>query len=47
MGNCGSDFLGFIVGVIALLGFKATTLTSIVIPILIMAIPIFDTLLPF
>ncbi len=44
MGNCGSDFLGFIVGVIALLGFKATTLTSIVIPILIMAIPIFDTL---
>ena len=44
MGNCGSDFLGFIVGVIALLGFKATTLTSIVIPVLIMAIPIFDTL---
>lgn len=45
MGNCGSDFLGFIIGVIALLGFKATTLTSIVIPIVIMAIPIFDTVL--
>lgn len=43
MGNCGSDFLGFIVGVIALLGFKGATLTSIVIPIVIMAIPVFDT----
>lgn len=44
LGNCGSDFLGFIIGVIALLGFKATTLTSIIIPVCIMAIPIFDTL---
>lgn len=43
LGNCGSDFLGFLIGIIALLGFKATTLTSIIIPICIMAIPIFDT----
>lgn len=43
LGNCGSDFLGFIIGVIALLGFKATTLTSLVIPLVILAIPIFDT----
>jgi len=43
MGNCGSDFLGFIVGVISLIGFKGATLTSIVIPIIIMAIPVFDT----
>ena len=43
LGNCGSDFLGFIIGVIGLLGFKGATLTSIVIPICILAIPILDT----
>ena len=45
MGDSGSLFLGFVISVIALLGFKATTLTSLVIPLLILAIPIFDTLL--
>ena len=45
LGNCGSDFLGFIIGVIGLLGFKGATLTSIVIPICILAIPILDTVL--
>ena len=43
MGDTGSLFLGFTISVIALLGFKATTLTSLVIPILILSIPIFDT----
>jgi UDP-GlcNAc:undecaprenyl-phosphate/decaprenyl-phosphate GlcNAc-1-phosphate transferase len=43
MGDSGSLFLGYIIGVIALLGFKAATLTSIIIPICILAIPIFDT----
>jgi UDP-GlcNAc:undecaprenyl-phosphate/decaprenyl-phosphate GlcNAc-1-phosphate transferase len=43
MGDTGSLFLGYIISVIALLGFKATTLTSIIIPICILAIPIFDT----
>lgn len=45
MGDSGSLFLGFMISVIALLGFKATTLTSLIIPILILAIPIFDTVL--
>ena len=45
MGDTGSLFLGFTISVIALLGFKATTLTSLVIPICILAIPIFDTAL--
>lgn len=45
MGDCGSTFLGFMIAVIALLGFKVTTITSLVIPILILAIPIFDTAL--
>ena len=45
MGDTGSLFLGFTISVIALLGFKATTLTSLIIPIVILAIPIFDTVL--
>ena len=45
MGDCGSTFLGFMISIIALLGFKVTTLTSLVIPIIILAIPIFDTAL--
>ena len=43
LGDTGSLFLGFIISVVALLGFKATTLTSFVVPILILAIPIIDT----
>ena len=43
MGDIGSTFLGFMIAVISLLGFKITTLTSLVIPILILALPILDT----
>ncbi len=45
MGDTGSLFLGYSISVIALLGFKATTLTSLIVPICILAIPIFDTAL--
>ncbi len=45
MGDTGSLFLGFMIAVIALLGFKVATITSLVIPIVILGIPIFDTLL--
>lgn len=44
MGDCGSTFLGFMISIIALLGFKVATITSLVVPMLILAIPIFDTL---
>lgn len=44
MGDSGSMFLGFIIAVIALLGFKNVTMTSLVIPLLILSIPILDTL---
>ena len=37
-------FLGFIISVISLLGFKGTILTSVFIPLLILAVPILDTL---
>jgi len=45
LGDSGSHFLGFIIAVIALLGFKNVTLTSLIVPIVILAIPILDTLL--
>lgn len=44
MGDSGSLFLGFMISVIALLGFKNVTMTSLIIPLLILAIPILDTL---
>jgi len=43
-GDSGAMFMGFMISVIALLGFKNVTLTSLIIPILILAIPILDTL---
>ncbi|HHW68901.1 MAG TPA: undecaprenyl/decaprenyl-phosphate alpha-N-acetylglucosaminyl 1-phosphate transferase [Tenericutes bacterium] len=43
-GDTGSMFMGFIISVIALLGFKNITLTSLVIPLLVLAIPILDTI---
>ena len=44
MGDSGSMFLGYMIAVISLLGFKNVTLTSFIVPILILAIPILDTL---
>lgn len=44
VGDIGSNFLGFIISIIALLGFKNVTLTSLIVPLLILAIPILDTL---
>lgn len=43
-GDSGALFLGFIIAVISLLGFKGTVLTSVFVPLLILAVPIFDTL---
>lgn len=45
MGDTGSMFLGFMIAVIALLGFKTATFTSFLTPILVLFIPILDTLL--
>jgi len=44
MGDSGSMFLGFIISVIALLGFKNVTFTSFIVPLFVLAIPILDTL---
>ena len=44
MGDTGSMFLGYIIAVIALLGFKNVTFTSVIVPIFLLAIPIIDTI---
>lgn len=43
MGDSGSMFLGFIIAVITLLGFKTIISTSIIIPLCILIVPILDT----
>ena len=43
MGDTGALFLGFMISVLALLGFKNITVISFVIPILILGVPISDT----
>lgn len=43
-GEAGSSFMGFIIAVISLLGYKGTLLTSFLVPILILGVPILDTL---
>lgn len=44
MGDTGSTFLGLMISVIMLLGFKTITLTSLVIPLILLILPITDTL---
>lgn len=45
MGDTGSNFLGYMIAVISMLGlFKNVALLSFIIPIIVLAVPIFDTL---
>src|SRR5690625_803299 len=45
MGDTGSNFLGYMIAVISMLGlFKNIAILSFVIPVVILAVPIFDTL---
>ena len=44
MGDSGSLFLGYIISIIAMLGYKNVTFTSLVVPIFLLAIPIMDAL---
>ena len=43
MGDTGALFLGFMISVLSLLGFKNVTLISLIIPIIILGVPISDT----
>ncbi len=45
MGDCTSNFLGFTMSVVSILGFaKGYTMIAIVAPVLVLGVPIFDTL---
>jgi UDP-GlcNAc:undecaprenyl-phosphate/decaprenyl-phosphate GlcNAc-1-phosphate transferase len=43
MGDTGALFLGFMISVLALLGFKNITIFSLIVPIIILGVPISDT----
>jgi UDP-GlcNAc:undecaprenyl-phosphate/decaprenyl-phosphate GlcNAc-1-phosphate transferase len=43
MGDSGALFLGYIISVLSLLGFKNVTFISFIIPVIILAVPISDT----
>ncbi|WP_246010281.1 glycosyltransferase family 4 protein [Bacillus yapensis] len=44
MGDTGSQFLGFIIAIISIIGFyKSVTIFSLFIPIIILGVPLFDT----
>ncbi len=45
MGDTGALFLGYMISVLALLGFKNVTIISFIIPVFILAVPISDTLI--
>lgn len=46
MGDCGSNFLGFSISIISILGIAKTyTVIVIIAPIIVLALPIFDTIL--
>lgn len=45
MGDTGALFLGYMIAVLALLGFKNVTIISFIIPIFILGVPISDTLI--
>ena len=44
MGDSGSMFLGYIMAIITILGFKSVMMSSIIIPLFILVVPILDTL---
>lgn len=43
LGDTGALFLGYMIGVLSLLGFKGVTMISFIVPILILGVPLSDT----
>ena len=43
MGDCGSQLLGFLISSISLFGFRKATFVTLMVPIVLLFIPIFDT----
>lgn len=44
MGDTGSLFLGFSISVLSLLGYKNTAFVSFIVPLMVVSIPVFDTI---
>ncbi|UCZ51440.1 undecaprenyl/decaprenyl-phosphate alpha-N-acetylglucosaminyl 1-phosphate transferase [Bacillus shivajii] len=44
MGDTGSLFLGYMIAVISILGFKSITFFTLIVPVIILGVPIFDSL---
>lgn len=47
MGDSGAQFIGFMIGTLSVFGYKQAAFTSFFIPIIILALPIFDTVFAF
>lgn len=47
MGDSGAQFIGFMIGTLSILGYKQAAFTSFVIPVVILAVPLFDTIFAF
>lgn len=47
MGDSGAQFIGFMIGVLSVLGYKQAAFTSFLVPVALIAIPLFDTILAF
>ncbi|MDD6468147.1 MAG: MraY family glycosyltransferase [Erysipelotrichaceae bacterium] len=45
IGDCGAQFLGFMISTISLLGFKGGTFITLAIPIILLFVPIMDTMI--
>lgn len=47
MGDSGAQFIGFMIATLSILGYKQAAVTSFVTPIVILAVPLFDTVYAF
>ncbi|EUJ19801.1 UDP-N-acetylglucosaminyltransferase transferase [Listeria aquatica FSL S10-1188] len=45
MGDTGALFLGFLISILSVMGFKNVTFISLIVPILILGVPISDTII--
>ncbi|MGL5042543.1 MAG: MraY family glycosyltransferase [Culicoidibacterales bacterium] len=47
MGDSGAQFIGFMIGTVSVLGYKQAAFTSFLVPVVILAVPLFDTVFAF
>jgi len=47
MGDSGAQFIGFMIGTLSVFGYKQAAFTSFFVPVVILAVPLFDTIFAF